>query len=94
MINKPINQNYYDFVIERDKDLCINCRVCERQCSYQAHYWDENRQKVMHDNTRCVGCHRCEAFCPTGALTIRQNRSEFRELSLEALVFKEYLQAG
>ncbi len=82
MINKPINQNYYDFVIERDKDLCINCRVCERQCSYQAHYWDENRQKVMHDNTRCVGCHRCEAFCPTGALTIRQNRSEFRENSL------------
>lgn len=82
MLHKPINSNYYDFVIERDENLCINCRVCERQCSYLAHFWDENRNKVVHDNTKCVGCHRCEAFCPTGAITIRRNRSEFRENSL------------
>jgi glutamate synthase (NADPH) GltB2 subunit (EC 1.4.1.13) len=75
---QPINKNYYEFQIERDKDRCINCQVCVRQCSYEAHYWDENRQKVMHDNTKCIGCHRCEALCPTAALTIRRTPSEFR----------------
>lgn len=75
---QPINKNYHEFIIERDKDRCINCQVCVRQCSYEAHYWDDNRQKVMHDNSKCIGCHRCEALCPTAALTIRRTPSEFR----------------
>ncbi|MEF2143999.1 MAG: glutamate synthase-related protein, partial [Desulfovibrionaceae bacterium] len=78
MLFQPINKNYHEFFIERDKDRCINCQVCVRQCSYEAHYWDKNRDKVMHDHTKCVGCHRCEALCPTAALTIRLNHSQFR----------------
>ena len=50
MLFQPINRNYHDFTIVRDKDACINCKVCIRQCAYEAHYWDETRQKVMHDN--------------------------------------------
>ncbi|WP_243546446.1 glutamate synthase-related protein [Pseudodesulfovibrio tunisiensis] len=78
MLFQPINKNYHEFHIDRDKDLCINCKVCVRQCSYEAHYWDEARQRVMHDNSKCVGCHRCEALCPTAALHIRTKPSEFR----------------
>ena len=78
MLFEPISNIFHEFKIERDKDLCINCKVCIRQCSYEAHYWDENRQKVMHDHAKCIGCHRCEALCPTSALTIRTNTSEFR----------------
>jgi glutamate synthase domain-containing protein 2 len=78
LLFQPINKNYHDYRIVRDRDLCINCKVCIRQCAYEAHYWDEARQMVRHDNTKCVGCHRCEALCPTGALCIRLNQSEFR----------------
>jgi len=82
LLFQPINKSYNDFQIERDKDACINCEVCVRQCSYGAHEWDENRKLVRHDNTKCVGCHRCEALCPTQALTIRRKQSEFREHAL------------
>ena len=79
MLFQPINRNYHEFRIDRDRDRCIDCKVCIRQCSYDAHYWDENRQKVLHDNAKCIGCHRCEALCPTSALTIRHNPSQFRD---------------
>lgn len=87
MLFQPINKNYHEFCIERDKDLCINCKVCVRQCSYEAHYWDDVRQKVMHDNTKCIGCHRCEALCPTAALKIKLNESDFRPNALWRPVF-------
>ena len=82
MLFKPISQNFSDFVIDRENDRCINCEVCVRQCSYEAHYWDDARQCVSHDHTKCVGCHRCEAFCPTGCLTIKKNPADFRDNAL------------
>jgi len=87
LLFQPINKNYHEFCIERDPELCINCKVCVRQCSYEAHYWDEARQKVMHDNAKCIGCHRCEALCPTAALNIVKKRSDFRTNSLWRPVF-------
>lgn len=83
----PINKNYHDFFVVRDKEACINCQVCVRQCSYGVHYWDENRQCVRHDNTKCIGCHRCEAFCPTQALLIQEKPSQFKENALWRPVF-------
>lgn len=79
MLFSPISKNYFDYIIERRRDDCINCEVCVRQCPYDAHYFDEARGEVRHDNSKCIGCHRCEALCPTGCLTIKRNQSEFRE---------------
>jgi glutamate synthase domain-containing protein 2 len=79
---KPINQTYNDYEIARDRDACIDCEVCVRQCSYGAHYFDEATGKVKHDNTKCVGCHRCEAMCPTQALRIQLKPSDFRPHNL------------
>ncbi len=79
MLFKPISQSFNDFVVERDKERCINCSVCINQCSYGVHYWDEQRERVCHDSAKCVGCHRCEAMCPTACLTIRRTPSQFRE---------------
>lgn len=87
MLFKPVNKNYHEFCIDRDPELCINCKVCIRQCSYDAHFWDETRQKVVHDNSKCIGCHRCEALCPTAALNIRNKPSDFRTNSLWRPVF-------
>jgi len=78
LLFQPINKNYHEFHIDRDKDLCINCQVCVRQCSYEAHFWDKARNKVMHDSSKCIGCHRCEALCPTSAIHIQKKPSDFR----------------
>jgi len=79
LLFKPISQHFHDFIVERDRERCINCEVCVRQCSYEVHFWDDVRQRVAHDSTKCVGCHRCAALCPTACLTIRRNPAQFRE---------------
>jgi len=77
------SKNYNDFIGGTGtKNKCIQCRVCVRQCSYEVHEYDERYDEMAADSTRCVGCHRCEAFCPTGALTIRKNPSDFRDNAL------------
>jgi glutamate synthase domain-containing protein 2 len=95
LLGKSNSQSYHDYKIDRDPDACIDCGVCVRQCSYGAHYWDENRDKVVHDNTKCVGCRRCEVLCPTAALSIRTNPSEFRPHGLwkEPFIKNIYRQA-
>lgn len=68
-----------EYLIERNRDRCINCQVCVRQCANEAHIWDEEEQRVISDDSKCVNCHRCVTFCPTHALTIRKFPLEFHE---------------
>lgn len=72
MVFRKTTDAYPEFIIRRDKSLCINCEVCVRQCSYGVHFKDTARENVRHDNYKCVGCQRCVAFCPTGALSIKK----------------------
>ena len=67
------------YVIERNRDRCIDCRVCERQCSMEAHYYEEEEGRVHSREENCINCHRCVAYCPTRALTIKENPLEFRK---------------
>ncbi len=69
---------YSEFTIERDEDKCISCRVCERQCSYNAHIYDPETDTMISDSAKCVDCHRCEALCPTDAISIRENPTDFK----------------
>lgn len=80
--SKPISQHFNDFVVERDKERCINCEVCVRQCSYEVHFWDEAKKCVAHDSSKCIGCHRCAAMCPVDCLIIRKKPSDFRDNAL------------
>ncbi|ACL70379.1 glutamate synthase-related protein [Halothermothrix orenii] len=68
-----------EFIIERDYEKCINCRLCERQCAYEVHYYDEDQDKMMARNRNCVNCHRCVSLCPTDALGIKKYPLQFRE---------------
>jgi len=67
------------FKIQRDRERCIDCQVCVRQCANGAHYYDEEEGRVYSDDALCVNCHRCVSLCPTGALTIQNYPLEFRE---------------
>ncbi|MEN6314874.1 MAG: glutamate synthase-related protein [Clostridiaceae bacterium] len=68
-----------EFIIDRNRDRCIGCQVCVRQCANLVHTFDEEEQKVVSDDSKCVNCHRCVTLCPTGALSVRYNPLEFRE---------------
>ncbi len=58
------------FTIKRDLDLCIQCGVCTRQCSYDAQRIDAEDGQVSSDSRTCVGCQRCVSLCPTAALSV------------------------
>ncbi|MHB9094815.1 MAG: glutamate synthase-related protein [Eubacteriales bacterium] len=67
-----------EFLIERNRDRCIDCKVCVNQCANEAHTYDEEEGKVVSDDTKCVNCHRCVTLCPTKALSVRKYPLEFR----------------
>lgn len=74
-----INYLYPDFEVVRNTDRCIACRVCERQCANEVHHYDEDRGKMMADESKCVACHRCVSLCPTRALKIVKCDHTFKE---------------
>ena len=67
-----------EFLIERDKSKCIECKVCIRQCPFEAHFLDPETGEILTDTTRCVGCHRCVVLCPTGALRLTRTSNDFK----------------
>lgn len=75
----PIDFLYPDFEIVRNSAKCIACRVCERQCANEAHYYDEDTAVMVSDDAKCVNCHRCVSLCPTRALKIVKTDHTFKE---------------
>lgn len=67
------------FTIVRDKDLCINCGCCVRQCSNECHYFADDEKTVLANSNDCVACHRCVDLCPTGALRIEKYVCDYRD---------------
>ncbi len=67
------------FIVERDLDRCITCKVCSNQCTFDSHTYDDEADEMVIRPGNCVGCHRCVTFCPTGALNVRKNPLEYRD---------------
>ena len=74
-----INFLYPEYEVVRNYDKCIGCRVCERQCSNEAHEYLEDLNKMVCDDAKCVNCHRCVSLCPTRALKIVKSNHIFKE---------------
>ncbi|MDR0935191.1 MAG: alpha-hydroxy-acid oxidizing protein [Oscillospiraceae bacterium] len=85
-----------EYEVVRDYDKCISCRVCERQCANDTHYYDEDLKKVCAEDANCVNCHRCVSLCPVHALKIRASEHQFRENSNwpDRKIREVYLQAN
>ncbi len=75
--------NYYQplFEVIRDKERCIKCQACARQCANLVHSYDEELDVMVSDPTECVDCQRCVSICPTRALKITDNPNTFRRNS-------------
>lgn len=68
------------FTVVRDRDRCIDCGCCVRQCSNECHYYSKlDGKTVLVDSTNCVACHRCVDLCPTSALRIEKYVCDYRD---------------
>ncbi len=75
----PVQFLYPEYEVMRSPDLCILCRVCERECANEVHRYDAGRKRMLADSAKCVNCHRCVALCPTRALKIVKSDHTFKE---------------
>lgn len=70
---------YPEFEVIRNQERCIACRICERQCANEVHFYNEEKGILMADESKCVDCQRCVSFCPTRALKIIKSDCVLRE---------------
>ncbi|MBA7512216.1 Ion-translocating oxidoreductase complex subunit B [subsurface metagenome] len=61
-------------VAEVDKDFCISCGRCEKECPQATIIIEE--EGAIIDEINCVGCGVCASCCPTNAIDIRYYRDE------------------
>ncbi len=73
-----LNFIYPEHEVERNLERCINCGVCEKQCSNKVHNFKENISKWITHEENCVNCQRCVVYCPTRALKIVKTDNTFR----------------
>lgn len=67
-----------EYKIIRDKDRCIECLACLRQCAFEAHFEDSVTSELRVNDYNCVNCQRCVCICPTNALSIIAFPNEYR----------------
>lgn len=79
IINMPIQYINPLFEVIRNPDRCVKCRVCERQCANEVHFYDPDLDKMRVNEMNCVDCQRCVSLCPTRALKIVPNENSFRK---------------
>ena len=51
---------------EVNRELCVGCRFCAKQCAQSAISYPEKKAAIDHE--KCVGCGRCIAVCPFDAI--------------------------
>jgi glutamate synthase domain-containing protein 2 len=67
------------FRVEIEDERCIRCLCCVEQCTFEALYFDQSRNRIGTIDQNCVACHRCAVFCPTSAISILRYPVEYRD---------------
>ena len=73
-----LNLFYPDYEVVRNKEKCINCRICENQCANDVHSYNEKHKTMTDDSSKCINCHRCVATCPVKAIKIVKTDYTFK----------------
>ena len=72
-------------VAEVNKELCISCRRCEKECPKEAIKIDDIEGAIV-DEINCDGCGICASCCPTLAIDIRYFRDDQLYSEIAALL--------
>ena len=67
-----------EYEIVRNDARCVRCRLCERQCAFGVHSFDEKHNIMLADESKCAVCHRCAVVCPTRAIKIVRSGNCFK----------------
>lgn len=57
-----------------DDKICIECSICEKNCSYGA---IKLQPKPVFDESKCHGCWACYNLCPKKAIYTKKYKSQF-----------------
>ena len=59
---------FMGYTINIDREKCIGCGLCAKDCPAQHFSIDE--KKATTNSSLCIGCGHCFAICPNGAIDI------------------------
>ena len=62
-----------EYIVVRDEEKCIRCKVCVNQCTYETHSYDAEDDVIRSKDENCVNCQRCVTMCPTRAIRLVKN---------------------
>lgn len=67
-----------DFSLNIDKEKCIQCGLCIKDCMSKIITFDENKipTSIKEREESCINCQHCLAICPTGALSVNGKSPE------------------
>lgn len=59
-----------EYVAAINKDLCNGCRLCRKQCMFEAVDYSREQHRCSIDYRKCYGCGICRTVCPEKAVTL------------------------
>lgn len=64
--------------IEIDREKCIKCGACVRDCiTYSIEFGEDKFPKIAQEGeNNCIACQHCLATCPTGAITFNDKNPQ------------------
>jgi len=62
---KPELPDKFRGPVEWNKDTCIFCGICARNCPAFAIKMDRDKKTLTVDHYKCITCGLCEENCPT-----------------------------